>query len=101
MKLLVTSLLSLMLLNGCSTIFTNAFETEEGVYEIKAHGNVFNSRDAMLEKALKKAEKKCGHANFKQLGDEALGNTRVYNAQIGGYTNSPNVTIRVDCNPEK
>lgn len=93
-------ILSLVLLGGCSTIFTNAFEIEEGVYEIKAHGSVYSSQQDMLEKALKRAEKKCGHANFEQLGRKKLGSTKVYNAQIGGYTHSPNVTIKVDCNPK-
>ena len=85
---------------SCSTIFVNSNEVEPGIYQIQAHGNVFNTREAMLEKALKKAEKKCGHSNFKRIGNEILGNTKVYNTSISGYTNSPNITIRVDCNPE-
>jgi uncharacterized protein YceK len=101
MKNKVLILSCVILLNGCSTIFTNANEVEPGIYTIRAHGNVFNSPEAILAKALQKAEKKCGHANFEMLDDVALGNTKVYNTTIGGDTNSPNVTIKVDCGNEQ
>ena len=96
-KFVITLLLGTSV-SGCSTIFTNASEVEPGIYSITAHGNVFNSKEAMEAKALKKAEKKCGHANFARVGDTVSGNNRVYQTSINGYTNSPNVTIRVDCN---
>ena len=86
-----------ILLGACSTIGTNANEVEPGVYQITAHGNIYHTKEVMLKRALAKAENKCGHSDFKNLGNPKLGENKVYLTTINGYSTSPNVTIKVDC----
>ena len=100
MKAISSVLFSVFLISGCSTIFTNSKLIEPGVYQITAHGNAFNSNKALLEKALKKADKRCENRGYEQLEKPVFGSTRYYDTTLGGYSNTPNVTIKVKCTAE-
>lgn len=56
-------------ITGCSTIFTNVNELSPGAYSITASGNVFNTREGLIEKIDAKAAKLCGENGFEYQGE--------------------------------
>lgn len=73
----------LVLLSGCSTIFTRATELEPGVFRVTARGNVFNSQEGLLKKVESKAGKLCPENGYDFQG-ESVFNTQTQKSYVNG-----------------
>lgn len=72
----------LLCLTACAV--TNYQEVGPGEYQLTAHGNVFQSKEALLEAINKKAGKLCGERGHTLAGDGAMSTQPVisyYNGQ--------------------
>ena len=63
-KMKAVLVLVLLLIIGCSTVFTTKKQLEPGVYLVSAAGNAFNTREDLLGKIKQRAANLCGHENY-------------------------------------
>ncbi|UCJ18872.1 hypothetical protein K5Q02_11115 [Pseudomonas sp. MM211] len=84
-------LIPLLCLTGCA--ITNYQEVAPGEYRLTAHGNIFQSKEALLKAIDKKASKLCGERGYALAGQGALSTEPVVSYYNGQQINASAVLL--------
>ncbi len=94
-------LFSVLALSGCTQMLpARATEISQGVYELKAYGNIFASRETLQEKIDKKSAKVCEGKGYEymELGKFEVKTEKNYSSPSISENHYVTLERKIQCN---